>query len=294
MQPQVRDLQKTMPELPEVETIRRSLQPSLVGRRIVEVARIAWPRTIAEPSPEEFRQRLQGRAIQAIDRRAKYLIIHLDQAEALVVHLRMTGQLTVVAADAEPDQHTHIVLRLDSGQQLFYRDTRKFGRLWLLDRQGLALLDGKLGPEPLDDALTAEAFRSLLRRRKGRLKHLLLDQAVIAGLGNIYVDEALWLARLHPLTTVGSLSDEQIDALYTAIREVLTGGIEKRGTTFADYRDALGAKGSNQNYLNVYDRKNQPCLRCGTPIERIVVVQRGTHICAYCQPLNGALQEAEV
>lgn len=276
-----------MPELPEVETIRRSLQPNLIGRRIAEVVRIAWPGTIAAPSPEEFSERLQGRQIVAIDRRAKYLIIHLDHAEALVVHLRMTGQLTVVDAAAETDKHTHVVLRLDTGQQIFFRDMRKFGRIWLLDREGLAALDRKLGPEPLDDALTVEAFRALIRRRKGRLKQLLLDQAVIAGLGNIYVDEALWLAQLHPLATVGMISDAQIDALYTAIREVLNGGIEKRGTTFSNYRDALGAKGSNQNYLNVYDRKNQPCMRCGSPIERIVVVQRGTHICAYCQPLGG-------
>lgn len=276
-----------MPELPEVETVRRSLQPFLIGHRIVEVTRIAWPGTIAEPSPEEFSARLEGREIVAIDRRAKYLIIHLDQDEALVVHLRMTGQLTVVEAEAETDKHTHVVLGLDTGQQMFYRDTRKFGRMWLLDREGLAALDRKLGPEPLDDALTAEAFRALIRRRKGRLKQLLLDQAVIAGLGNIYVDEALWLAQLHPLATVGMISDEQIDALYAAVREVLASGIDKRGTTFSNYRDALGAKGSNQNYLNVYNRKDQPCLRCGSPIEKILVVQRGTHICAYCQPLNG-------
>ncbi|MBV9787992.1 MAG: bifunctional DNA-formamidopyrimidine glycosylase/DNA-(apurinic or apyrimidinic site) lyase [Chloroflexi bacterium] len=281
-----------MPELPEVETVRRSLQPFLIGHRIVEVTRIAWPSTIAEPSPEEFSARLRDREIVAIDRRAKYLIIHLDQDEALVVHLRMTGQLTVVEAEAEPDKHTHVVLRLDTGQQMFYRDTRKFGRMWLLDREGLAALDRKLGPEPLDDTLTAEAFRALIRRRKGRLKQLLLDQAVIAGLGNIYVDEALWLAQLHPLATVGMISDEQIDALYAAIREVLASGIDKRGTTFSNYRDALGAKGSNQNYLNVYNRANQPCLRCGSPIEKIVVVQRGTHICAYCQPL-GSSQEGE-
>lgn len=281
-----------MPELPEVETVRRTLQPTLIGRRIADVVRIAWPGTIAEPSPEEFSQRLQGRAIQAIDRRAKYLIIRLDRDEALVVHLRMTGQLTLVDSQAEPDKHTHVVLRLDTSEQIFFRDTRKFGRMWLLDHAGLAALDRKLGPEPLDDTLTTEAFRALIRRRKGRLKQLLLDQAVIAGLGNIYVDEALWLAQLHPLATVGQISDAQIDALYAAIRDVLTSGIEKRGTTFANYRDALGAKGSNQNYLNVYDRKNQPCTRCGSLIERIIVVQRGTHICAHCQPLAGDLQGA--
>jgi formamidopyrimidine-DNA glycosylase len=272
-----------MPELPEVETVRRSLQQALAGRRIAEVTRIAWLRTIAEPSPELFRELLQDRAILDIDRRAKYVVIRLDRDEALVVHLRMTGQLTIVDAAAEPDKHTHIALRLDSGQQLFFRDTRKFGRIWLLDRDGLAVLYNKLGPEPLDDALTAEEFRTLLRKRKGRLKPLLLDQTLIAGLGNIYVDESLWLAQIHPLQTVAQLSDEQIDRLYAAIRAVLTQSIERRGTSLSDYRDAWGVKGDNQSYLNVYDRKGEPCLRCGTPIERTLVAQRGTHHCPTCQ-----------
>jgi formamidopyrimidine-DNA glycosylase len=279
-----------MPELPEVETVRRTLQQALAGRQIVEVARVAWPRTIAEPAPEIFCELLRERTIRSVDRRAKYLIIHLDHDEALVVHLRMTGRLTVADVEAEPDNHTHVVLRLDAGQQLFFRDTRKFGRIWLLDQPGLAALNQKLGPEPLDDALTAEEFRTLLRKRRGRLKSLLLDQTLIAGLGNIYVDEALWLAQLHPLQTVAEISDDQIDRLYSAIRQVLTSSIERRGTTFADYRDAWGAKGGNQHHLNVYDRKGQPCVRCGTPVERIIVTQRGTHICPHCQPFGSAAQ----
>lgn len=282
-----------MPELPEVETVRRSLQQALGNRRIAEVTRIAWPRTIAEPAPEVFAELLRNRAVLDVDRRAKYVVIRLDRDEALVVHLRMTGRLTVVEADAEPDAHTHVALKLDNGQQLFFRDTRKFGRIWLLDTNGLAVLYGKLGPEPLDDALTAEEFRTLLRRRKGRLKSLLLDQKLLAGLGNIYVDEALWLARLHPLQTVAQLDDTQIDELYAAIREVLTRGIERRGTTFADYRDAWGFQGSNQHFLNVYDRKGQPCYRCGTPIERMLVAQRGTHLCPQCQQLPASRQVGE-
>lgn len=272
-----------MPELPEVETVRRSLRAALRDRRIAEVTRIAWARTIAEPAPDVFRELLHDRAILDVDRRAKYVVIRLDHDDALVVHLRMTGRLTIVDADEQPDQHTHVVLRLDNGQQLFFRDTRKFGRIWLLDRDGLAVLYGKLGPEPLDEALTAEEFRTLLRKRKGRIKPLLLDQKLIAGLGNIYVDEALWRAQIHPLQTVAELRDAQIDALYDAIRAVLTVSIERRGTTFADYRDAWGFSGGNQHFLNVYDRKGQPCPRCGTPIERIVVAQRGTHICPHCQ-----------
>jgi formamidopyrimidine-DNA glycosylase len=281
-----------VPELPEVETVRRTLASALVGRRIVEVTRIAWERTIAEPSPELFRELLQNRPVTAIDRRAKYLVIRLDRDEALVVHLRMTGRLTIEDGTAEPDGHTHVVLRLDDGQQLFFRDTRKFGRIWLLDAEGLALLHTRLGREPLDEALTAEEFRVVLRRRKGRLKPLLLDQKLIAGLGNIYVDEALWQAKLHPLRTVPSLDDAEIDRLYAAIRDVLANAIERRGTSFSDYRDARGLPGDNQNFLNAYDRAGKPCPRCGTPIERTVVGQRGTFFCPFCQrtPREGLLE----
>ncbi len=275
-----------VPELPEVETVRRSLEQGLVGRRIAEVTRIAWDRTIAEPAPELFRELLRDRPITGVDRRAKYLIIRLDHDEALVVHLRMTGRLTILDGTAEPDNHTHVALRLDDGRQVFFNDTRKFGRLWLLDGEGLQLLYSKLGPEPLDEALTAEEFRALLRRRKGRLKPLLLDQKLIAGLGNIYVDEALWLAKLHPLRGVPSLSDDDIDRLHDAIRAVLSQAIERRGTSFADYRDAWGEPGNNQSFLHVYKKKGQPCPHCGTPIERIVVAQRGTHLCAHCQRLD--------
>jgi formamidopyrimidine-DNA glycosylase len=275
-----------VPELPEVETVRRTLELGLVGRRIAEVRRLSWPRTIAEPAPELFQELLRDRLVTGLERRAKYIIIRLDHGDALVVHLRMTGRLTLQDDDAIPDTHTHVVLRLDGGGQLFFRDTRKFGRIWLLDTAGLKALDERLGPEPLEDTLTAEEFRTLLRRRKGRLKSILLDQKFIAGLGNIYVDEALWTARLHPLRTVPSLADDEIDRLYHAIREVLSLAVERRGTSFSDYRDARGDLGSNQDYLNVYGRAGEPCPRCGAPIERIVVAQRGTHFCPHCQSLE--------
>ena len=277
-----------MPELPEVETVRRTLETALAGRRIAEVTRITWERTIAEPAPELFRELLRDRLVTGVERRAKYLVIKLDRDEALVVHLRMTGQLMLQAPADEPDNHTHIVLRLDDGDQLFFRDTRKFGRIWLLDAAGLEVLHARLGPEPLDEALTTEEFRTLLRRRKGRLKPLLLDQKLIAGLGNIYVDEALWRAQLHPLRTVPSLSDDDVDHLYDAIRTVLSEAIARRGTSISDYRDALGEPGDNQNFLHVYDRAGQPCSRCGNPIERTVVAQRGTYLCPVCQPLDRA------
>ncbi len=279
-----------MPELPEVEMVRRSLEQALIGRRIVEVTRVAWPKTVAAPEVPLFYEHLRDRAILGVGRRAKYVIIQLDHDDALVVHLRMTGRLLVVEGNVEPDQHTHVALRLDNGQQLFFRDTRKFGRMWLLDRAAVAALDRKLGVEPLDAALTTARFREILRRRKGRLKPLLLDQTVIAGLGNIYVDEALWQAQLHPLQAVNQLDDEQLDALYAAIRQILASSITHRGTTFADYRDGWGGRGNNQDFLQVYDRAGQPCSRCGTPIVRIVIAQRGTHICPQCQQGQPALE----
>ena len=275
-----------MPELPEVETVCRTLEAGLAGRRIAEVTRIAWDRTIAEPAPELFRELLQDRLVLGVERRAKYVVIKLDGGEALVVHLRMTGRLTLADAEEEPATHTRVALRLEDGGQLFFDDARKFGRIWLLDQSGLDVLQARLGPEPLDEALTAEEFRTLLRRRKGRLKPLLLDQKLIAGLGNIYVDEALWMARLHPLRTVPSLDDSAIDRLYAAIRGVLQAAIEHRGTSLSDYRDAWGERGDNQNFLQVYQQAGSPCPRCGTPIERMVVAQRGTHVCPYCQRLD--------
>lgn len=272
-----------MPELPEVETVRRSLATALAGRRITGCPHLSWERTVATPTPEQFCTLLHDRPILAVDRRAKYVVIRLDRDEALVIHLRMSGQLTVQPADAVPDKHTHVVFDLDDGRHLQFRDPRKFGRIWLLDREGLNLLDRKLGPEPLDEALTAAEFRLLLRRRKGALKPLLLNQQLIAGLGNIYVDEALWVAKLHPLRTVLALNDDDVDRLFDAIQTVLRGGIEHRGTTFGQYLDGLGEPGSNQHHLNVYGRKGEPCPRCGTPIEKLLVAQRGTHICPQCQ-----------
>lgn len=281
-----------MPELPEVETVRRSLATALAGRRITGCPHLDWPRTIAAPAPEQFCALLVDRPILAVERRAKYVILRLDQDEALVVHLRMTGQLTVQAAEAVPDTHTHVVFDLDDGRHLAFRDTRKFGRIWLLNGHDLDLLSAKLGPEPLDDALTAAEFATLLRRRKGALKPLLLNQGLIAGLGNIYVDETLWQAQLHPLRTVPSLADDDVERLFHAIQQVLRAGIDHRGTTFGQYMDGLGQAGGHQHHLYVYGRTGKPCARCGTPIEKITVAQRGTHVCPHCQQLVPAEQGA--
>lgn len=277
-----------MPELPEVETLRRSLSEALLGREITGCSYLAWPRTIAAPTPDVFCELIQHRPILAVERRAKYLIMRLDRDEALVVHLRMSGQLRVQAATAERDKHTHVVFTLDDGRLLSFRDERKFGRIWLLDAAGLALLDQKLGPEPLDDQLTTAAFATVLRRRKGKIKPVLLDQSVIAGIGNIYADEALWEAQLHPARAVPTLSDAETARLHAAILTVLQRGIAHRGTTFGTYVDALGEPGTNQQHLQAYGRKGQPCVRCGTLIERMVVAQRGTYVCPVCQVVSEA------
>lgn len=272
-----------MPELPEVETVRRTLAAGLLGRRIASVSRVGWPRTIAAPAADVFQERVHDRLVTGLERRGKYIVIRLDQGESLVVHLRMTGRLTLHDAVDEANAHTHVVFQLVDGGQLFFEDQRKFGRIWLLGNADLEALFAHLGPEPLEEVFTRATFHVLLRGRKGRLKPLLLDQSLVAGLGNIYVDEALWTARLHPLRTVVSLTDDDVDRLYDAIREVLHEAVLRRGTSFSDYRDAWGESGSNQDFLHVYSRTGQPCPRCSTPIEKIVVAQRGTHICPHCQ-----------
>jgi formamidopyrimidine-DNA glycosylase len=275
-----------MPELPEVETVRRSLARELAGRRIVNVREIGWPSIVAAPTPDELCLALCDRAVERVDRRAKYVLIRLDNDETLAVHLRMTGQLLVVPGDAPSDKHTHIILSLDDGRELRFHDTRKFGRWWLLNADGLAELESRLGDEPLGDGFTLAAFQARLAGRRTKLKPLLLDQSVVAGIGNIYADEALWMSRLHPLRTADSLDEDEVAALHASIIAALDQGIQRRGTTLVNYRDASGASGENQDYLNAYGRTGAPCPRCGTPIERIIVAQRSTHLCPTCQRQN--------
>ncbi|GAC1519858.1 MAG: bifunctional DNA-formamidopyrimidine glycosylase/DNA-(apurinic or apyrimidinic site) lyase [Herpetosiphon sp.] len=272
-----------MPELPEVETVCRTLDLALRGCSILSCSRLDWPRTIANLSPDLFQAALQQRRISGVERRAKYVLIRLDYSEALAIHLRMSGQLTIQSQGFVPDVHTHVVFDLDNGSRLAFRDERKFGRISLLDSDGWALLDQKLGPEPLGPLQPGE-FEVLLRRRRGAIKPLLLNQAVVAGLGNIYVDEALWAAGIHPLRTVMSLSHDEIMELFRTIQHVLRSAIEYRGTTFGKYVDGLGEPGSNQQHLNVYGRAGNHCPRCGSIIIRTVVAQRGTHLCIVCQP----------
>ncbi|MBN1667870.1 MAG: bifunctional DNA-formamidopyrimidine glycosylase/DNA-(apurinic or apyrimidinic site) lyase [Anaerolineales bacterium] len=273
-----------MPELPEVETIRRRLQdgyggkPGLVGRQI-QRAELLWARTLAEPDPDEFHYRIQGQRILDFDRRAKYLSIRLSD-DVLVLHLRMSGDLWVEAATDEIAPHHRLVLYLEGDMRLAFNDPRKFGRAWLLaDPAGLFT---GLGPEPLSEDFEPQRFYHSLQQRRRRLKPLLLDQHFIAGLGNIYTDEALHLAGLHPMTMANCLNYVQAERLWQSIRRVLQEGIRRNGASI----DWVYRGGDFQNYFQVYQRVDQPCYRCGTAIVRTVVGQRGTHFCPQCQPVE--------
>ncbi|MGI8424012.1 MAG: bifunctional DNA-formamidopyrimidine glycosylase/DNA-(apurinic or apyrimidinic site) lyase [Chloroflexota bacterium] len=272
-----------MPELPEVETIRAGLEERITGRRVVEVE-LLWAGCVATPTADELVTELPGRRIERTGRRGKFLVLDLDGGAALTVHLRMTGRLRISAEGEERRKHLRAVITFDSGEGLWFEDQRKFGRLYFTrDASELATVLSKLGPEPLEAAFTREALAKLLAGRRAQLKPLLLNQSFIAGLGNIYVDEALFRARLHPQRRTDTLAGGETAALHEAIVHALRQGIANRGTTLSDYRDATGASGLNRERLSVFRRDGTPCLRCGAPIEKIRVAQRGTHICSACQ-----------
>jgi formamidopyrimidine-DNA glycosylase len=275
-----------MPELPEVEHIARQLRDELVGRTIA-TACVAWPRSIAGLDPREFESRVAGQRVTEIGRRGKYLLVWLSGADVLAVHRRMSGNLIFDPPSAEA---TYIRVRfgLDDGRELAFSDPRKFGRLWLGTRADLAAMLGALGPEPLGDAFTPEALAARLRGRNRAIKTALLDQTVIAGLGNIYADEALFRAGIHPLRPAAALTQTEIAALHAGIQRALLLGIEHAGTTFGRHRDVYNQAGFNAEHLDVYRRQGQPCKRCGTAIARLVVAQRGTHVCPVCQPQTAA------
>ncbi len=282
-----------MPELPEVETVARDLRPRLVGATIVG-ARSSWARTLRTHTPEAFADAVAGRRVEAVGRRAKQLVIDLSGEAALTIHLKMTGQLFVVPAEAPEDPYIRLVLELDDGRELRFRDIRKFGRVGLYGRDpvtgelvtevGGGEVFAAIGPEPLDPAFTVRDFRRRLRRRKGRLKPLLLDQSFLAGVGNIYADEALWLSRLHPLRSAATLRPPDERRLYELIRSILAEAVERRGSSIDDYT-APDGDGAMQEQLAVYQRTGEPCPRCGRPLRRVVVGARSTHFCSWCQRL---------
>ena len=305
-----------MPELPEVETVARDLRGLVVGATITG-ARYDWPRTIAGVAPEAFEGWVAGRRIEAVGRRAKFVLLDLSGGLVLTIQLKMTGQVFVVPLGAAADRHVRVVIDLEDGRELRFRDMRKFGRVGVYRRDvdgrlvppdaaeeeepadapvrrvsearvaGGRDLFGRHGPEPLSDAFTLREFRRRLRRRKGRLKPLLLDQSFVAGIGNIYADEALWLARLHPLRRAEGLHPPDEARLYRAIRSVLAEAIERRGSSVDDYTAPEG-DGTMQERLAVYQRTGLPCLRDGHPIRRIVIGARSTHFCSFCQRLPAA------
>ncbi len=274
-----------MPELPEVETTVRDLRRSLPGKTIIGVSFTDWPNMLHTHPPDVMGQLVAGEQVLEVNRRAKYVLIMLSNDKHLVFHRKMTGNLFLRQSEAEADKYTHFVMPFDDNTELRFADLRKFGRIYLfLARDELDQYLSKLGPEPLLDEFTEEVFTNQLKGRKGALKPLLLNQNLLVGLGNIYVNEALWVSKLHPQRQADTLTAEERHELYLAIRQVLNSAVENRGTTLSDYLDGEGQKGRNQELLKVHEREVQPCYRCDTPIVKINVGQRGTYFCPVCQP----------
>ena len=268
-----------VPELPEVETIVRRLRADLIGRKI-ESADLLWERTLAAPKPALFKKNIVGQIISTVKRRGKYIVLPLS-VDTLLIHLRMSGDILIRDESELVHKHDRLILHLSGGHYLAFSNMRKFGRVWLTPNPEDIL--GKLGPEPLGDNFTAEMLYERLQQHKRQIKPLLLDQTFIAGMGNIYTDEALHLAGLHPLAKSDLIKRKQAKILWRSVREVLEEGIRRNGTSI----DWIYRGGDFQNYLKVYGRTDEPCLSCGTPIQKIIVGQRGTHFCPQCQSLKG-------
>lgn len=273
-----------MPELPEVETVRACLAPVLVGRRFERVE--IFDRRLVRPcEPTAVATELEGQRIAAVERRGKYLVVRFEGALVLLVHLRMTGSLRHAPGGLpDDDPYRRAVVRLDDGSDVGYRDVRRFGTWLLLDSDELEpYLASRIGSEPLAAAFTARTLGELTAGRRAPIKALLLDQRRIAGLGNIYADEALWRARLHPLRPAGGLAAAELRRLHRGVRRALEAGIARQGATLRDYATPDGASGSMQHEFRVYGRQGEQCRRCGTPIEKIRAAGRGTWFCPTCQ-----------
>ncbi len=266
-----------MPELPEVETIKNELLPHVLGRKITGVT-LLWDKMVRQPPAKEFLPRVIGQRITGLSRRGKYLFFHLLGGDVLVMHMKMTGSLLV---DPTDDRFTRAIFYLDNGVALHFWDPRKFGVMWL-DKDESAV-EAMLGPEPLEDGFTSEVLAGLLRQRTAPVKPVLLDQSVIAGIGNMYADEALFEAKIHPLKPAGKLTGEEIKRLHGAIRHVLRKALEKKGASVRNYIRPDGSPGTAHDEFNVAHGVGKNCPRCGTPIQRIVVRGRGTYLCPQCQ-----------
>jgi formamidopyrimidine-DNA glycosylase len=273
-----------MPELPEVETVRRRLEPQLAGRRFEHVA-IVDPRLTRPHDPAEVAAELEGERVATVDRRGKYLVFRFESGRVLLIHLRMTGNVLYAHGGANgDDSHRRAVINLDNGSDVVYRDVRRFGT-WLLVEAGEldAYLAERLGDEPLGRRFTTAALAARLSGRRAPVKAALLDQRTLAGLGNIYVDEALWRARIHPLRPARDVDEAELPVLRRSVRQALQMGIRRQGATLRDYRQPDGTRGRMQAEFKVYGREGEPCERCGTPIEKTRVAGRGTWYCPSCQ-----------
>ncbi|RFU65969.1 DNA-formamidopyrimidine glycosylase [Peribacillus glennii] len=276
-----------MPELPEVETIRRTLEQLVIGKTIKQVS-VFWPKIIKAPEQvEQFQDALKGQTIQAIGRRGKFLIFYLD-SYSLVSHLRMEGKYGVYPSGEPYDNHTHVLFHFTDGTVLRYRDVRKFGTMHLFSKgdevKNLPLLH--LGPEPLSEEFTVKHLSCKLSKTGRKIKPVLLDQTVVVGIGNIYVDEALFRSGIHPERIASSLTPGEIRALHKEIKDTLSEAVEKGGSTIRSYINSQGQIGMFQLELLVYGRKGEDCKRCGTPLVKHVVGGRGTTICPNCQKIN--------
>ncbi len=273
-----------MPEMPEVEIIRRYLDTQVAGKTIMNLD-IRLPRMIKWPDVEGFRALVAGRTIKAMNRRGKYLLMELDNDSKVVFHLRMTGRLVYEPTGETSDHHARVIFHLQDGASLVYGDTRTLGTIHGLKPQESGMLKGlaEMGPEPLSAEFTAEYLYKTANQRKVAIKSFLLNQKYIGGIGNIYADEALFLAGIHPQRSANSLSQAECDRLWESVNKVIAAGIADGGTTFRDYQNGEGGKGSHQEHLYAYGRKGEQCRNCGAVIERITVGGRGTHFCPKCQ-----------
>jgi formamidopyrimidine-DNA glycosylase len=274
-----------MPELPEVETIRRQMEKEVVGRTVRDaVVRFGGRLNL---TPKKFVAAVKGAKIISVGRRAKLLLIGFSNGMTVVTHLKMTGRYLLVPAGAEPSKHVHVVFKLSGGKDLHFEDVRKFGylRLYPTDELERQVFDKEAyGPEPLEKSFTAERFAMCVRgRAKKRIKPLLMEQMCIAGVGNIYADEALWRAKIRPQRRAGTLSDAELRALHDGVVGSLRESLRRRGTSADSYVDLYGEQGENVPHLSAYGREGKPCRRCGTPIKKISFAGRGTHFCPKCQ-----------
>ena len=267
-----------MPELPEVETIKNELSPYIVGRQFTGVT-VCDAKLVRQPPVEEFRQKLLGQKVNSLERRGKYLIFHLSGGEALIIHLRMSGVLLL--NPKQPDKHARVVFHLDNGSQVVFTDRRRLGALWLIENEQAIV--GKLGPEPLAPEFTSETLAVRLQKHRAPIKAVLLDQTFVAGIGNMYADEALFAAKIHPLREANSLAPQEIRNLQQAIRDVLWSAIGSKGASVDTYKRPGGELGTAHFNFRVAHLGGKPCPICGATVQRLAIRNRGSYFCSNCQ-----------